>query len=129
MLNGILEIVKKFQKPTKPENDSRRKTATQRGGRGRRRPGARQRRTGKPRHRAPRTNTASAVGNARRKRTQTYANARKGTEKGGQRTGAIDHARRQKKSRPRGTARLGDVEMRDQSLLSSISASSSDRRQ
>lgn len=37
-----------------------------------------------------------------RKRTQTYANARKGTKKAGQRTGAIDHSRRQKKSHPQG---------------------------
>jgi hypothetical protein len=31
MLNGILEIVKSFQQPTKPENVPRRKTATQQG--------------------------------------------------------------------------------------------------
>jgi hypothetical protein len=40
MLNGILEIVKSFQQPTKPENVPRRKTATQRRERGEQRPGA-----------------------------------------------------------------------------------------
>lgn len=78
MLNGILEIVKSFQQPTKPENVPRRKTATQQGGGG---DGAQERGSAAPvspgiAHRAqtPRQRLATHAANVR-KRTQTHVKA------------------------------------------------------